>query len=118
MSLFTQYSINQTKINLEKKYNITEYVMGVTHEDKHKIFNNVVYTRYVVDELTHNLLGGDKEMFFENWFNTDKGKWISKHGKSLCYYQHISPSTYDIKVRMLAHLTPEDYTFFVLKFST
>lgn len=111
MTLFKNY-------NLYKKYKISEYEFGVTTTQKNMLFNDVVYTRYVVDDLKHTGFSDEVEMFFEKWFDTDKGKWISKHGESLHYYRYLDYRSFHTNFKIMAYLSPEDYTFFMLKFST
>jgi len=52
-----------------------------------------------------------------NWQQSESGKWVMENAfEKPSWHRHIDPMTYGYKYQIRARLTPEQITFFELKF--
>ena len=63
-------------------------------------------------------LGVEAQTIYEAWERTDIGQWICKHSPCITYKSYMDENLGFLRITFVAYLTPSDYTFFTLKFST
>jgi hypothetical protein len=82
-----------------------------------KLFDNKVYEKhsfYSFAIMPHE----DIHLLIDSSLETDKGQWIIKHCKEHTIEQYKFYDVLDFKIRItiVAFCTPEDWTFYLLKF--
>lgn len=86
---------------------------------EYQVHDNIVYTRHHVDTIviTPSISSFTVIDYIDQYFHTEKGQWVVKHGKNIRYCRLVDPLTFQINLKFFAYLTPENITFFKIKYS-
>ena len=98
---------------LSSSTNINKH--GTEILDKFRVYNNVVHQLFVVDRRCIDFYD---TISIDKWMETDKGQWVCKHSPCITYKSYMDENLGFLRITFVAYLTPSDYTFFTLKFST
>ena len=96
----------------------SELGMPTKPNQKYMVHNNEVYERRFIHKFR---LGDveDPDIYAAgpiwDWQQTDKGKWVMKHGLDPTYSIFADPLTYGYSVNISAHITPKRWTEYVLR---
>lgn len=104
---------------LHKKHTTEALGMSVKGQlNKYQVHNNEVYEIRAVHSFTMGDVE-DPEIYMAQpiyeWQQTEKGKWVMKHGLDPTYHLNADYSSYGYKVTITAGITAKRWTEYVLR---
>ena len=89
--------------------------MNITEQSKRKwLYKIIVGEVTIADVEDPDILIGSN---LYKWLDSEVGVWAESHTKEQLYWERIiDHNTYGYRYRIIATLTPEDITYFNLKF--
>jgi len=89
------------------------------YTQKFHIINGDIYERKVVHRFVMSYSDDPLIVVAEpiyKWQQTEKGKWVMKHGIDQVFHCQSEPMTYNQNVIITAMITPKRWTEFCLRF--
>ena len=92
-----------------------KYQVSILDTGEHKVtVTHVVHTIIVTDSYDPEIAVAQP---IYDWQQTDSGKWVMKNSVPVAsYHRHTDYSKFGYVYQIRAYLTPEQITFFELKF--